>query len=292
MWDPADPCRAGLVDVTLRITAEFDFDRPLRARHLPGVAIAQPFVRFLDLPAVDDLLLEDAELITDSIAEGGDLQRRHRIQEAGRETAEAAVPESRLVLAGEHLIEIQIELGHGLAHLVVDAEIHQIVAEVRPHEELGGKVGDRARTLGGIRRSGAYPALQHPVSHGIGERHVVVVLSCECRSLALHAEEIVEEGVLEGVFAQRDAIVLRSVIRGRSQGTHIHVLLPAWARLPIMSRASSVQMTRVTDRKGRHVEAPRSFSHLRARTSVAIRLARRLELRQCTGGLRAKRRRT
>ena len=77
----------------------FTSHRPLGPRDLPRVAEAQPLVGLLDLPAVDDLLLEDAELVADAVAERGHLQRRQRVEEAGREAPEAAVAEAGLVLA-------------------------------------------------------------------------------------------------------------------------------------------------------------------------------------------------
>ena len=116
-------------------------------RDLPRVAVAQPLVGALDLPAVDDLLLEDAELVADAVAERRDLERRQRIDEARGEPAEAAVAESRLVLLRQQLIEVEAELGDRLAHLVVDAEVQQVVAEVRSHQELGREIRDRARAL-------------------------------------------------------------------------------------------------------------------------------------------------
>ena len=43
----------------------------------PGVAIAQPGVGDLHLPAVLDALVEDAVLVAEPVADGRDLQRRH-----------------------------------------------------------------------------------------------------------------------------------------------------------------------------------------------------------------------
>ena len=65
-----------------------------------GIAVAQPLVGLLDLPAVDDLLLEDAELVADAVAQRRHFERGQRIDEAGREAAEAAVAQARLVFVG------------------------------------------------------------------------------------------------------------------------------------------------------------------------------------------------
>ena len=108
------PCSSTLV---LGVAAELHLLRPLRPRDLPRIAEAQPLVGALDLPAVDDLLMKDAELVADAVAERRDLQRRQRIDETGREPAEAAVAEARLVFLLQQLVEVQAELGDRLRAL-------------------------------------------------------------------------------------------------------------------------------------------------------------------------------
>ena len=85
--------------VQLDVAAEADGLRVLVARQLPGVAELQPVVVLLDLPAVLDLLLEDAEVVADAVADGGQLQRGQRVHEAGRQPPQAAVAEARIALA-------------------------------------------------------------------------------------------------------------------------------------------------------------------------------------------------
>ncbi len=58
-----------------------------------------PVVRQLDLLAVDDALAEDAQLVADGIARGGDVQRRHGVEIARGQAAEAAVAEAGVRLA-------------------------------------------------------------------------------------------------------------------------------------------------------------------------------------------------
>ena len=94
--------------------------------------------------------MKDAELIADSVPERRDLQRRERIQEAGGEAPEAAVAEARLVLAGEQLIEVQPEFADRLAHLHMDPQVEEVVAEVRTQQKLGGQMGDGAGAVGRV----------------------------------------------------------------------------------------------------------------------------------------------
>jgi len=52
------------------MAAQLDQEGDLGVRDFPGVAQAQPAVEHLDLPAVVDLLVEDAELVADAVADG------------------------------------------------------------------------------------------------------------------------------------------------------------------------------------------------------------------------------
>ena len=197
-----------LVDVLLRAAAEFDAHGPFGPDELPRVAEAQPPVGFLDLPAVDDLLVEYAELVANAVAERGYFERGEGVDEAGRQASEAAAAEARLLFLVQQLLEVHAELGHALPDRFEYAEIDEVVAEVRTQEEFRGEIRDGARAVLGVRRRRADPALQHAIAHGVGERHVVVVLGGERRELALHVEQAVQERVLDGLFRQAGALVL------------------------------------------------------------------------------------
>ena len=203
---PARALAAVFVVPDFGVAAELHVAAPLGPRDLPGIAVAQPLVGLFDLPAVDDLLLEDAELVADAVTQRRHLERRQRIDETRREPAETAVAQARLVFVGQQLLEIEPELRHRRARGVVDAEVDEVVAEMRPHEELGRQIRDGARALLGVRSRRADPALQHAIAHRVGQRHVVVGLGGERRKLALDVEEVVEEGVLERLLAHRNAV--------------------------------------------------------------------------------------
>src|SRR5690606_38850611 len=105
--DPAHTQASEIVHVTLRPAAELHGRGPLRTRDLPWITEREPLVRALDLPAVDDLLLEDAELVADAVRERRDLERRERGDEARGKTSEAAAAEPGLGLLGEQAVEIE-----------------------------------------------------------------------------------------------------------------------------------------------------------------------------------------
>src|SRR5690606_10497338 len=128
---PAHVRSAGGVLVALRMAAELDLDGPLGPRDLPRIAESQPFVGLLDLPAVDDVLMKNPELVADAVGERRYLERRERVDEARRETAQSAVTQARLRLLGEQRLEIEAELLDRGAHRVVKAEIDEVVTEMR-----------------------------------------------------------------------------------------------------------------------------------------------------------------
>ena len=92
-----------------------------------------------------DLLVEDAELVADAVADRGALQCGQRVQIAGGEAAEAAVAEAGFLLARQHFLEADAELLECGAGRLLDSEIQQVAAELRAHQELGRQVaGDLA----------------------------------------------------------------------------------------------------------------------------------------------------
>jgi hypothetical protein len=72
--DPLEVVPSPLPD-DLDLAAELHRIDDRGAHDLPGVAVAQPVVGLLDLPPRLDLLAEDAVVVADAVAVGGDLQR-------------------------------------------------------------------------------------------------------------------------------------------------------------------------------------------------------------------------
>jgi hypothetical protein len=83
---------------------------------------------------------EHAELVADAVAERRQLQRGHRIEEAGRQPPEAAVAERRVGLHCCHILQgvgvlahrgghirRQIQRGQRIAHGAADQEFHRQV---------------------------------------------------------------------------------------------------------------------------------------------------------------------
>src|SRR6185436_2634890 len=124
------------VDALFDAAAEVHGHRVLGTTDLPRVAEAQPLVGALDLEAVLEVLLENAELVANAIPVAGDAERGHRVEEARRETTEAAVAEAGVGLLLDDVGEIEARVTEQLAHAIVHAERAEVVHERAPEKKL------------------------------------------------------------------------------------------------------------------------------------------------------------
>ena len=149
-----------------RAAAEVHHVLDLGPRKLPRIARAQPVVRRFDLLAVDDLLTEHAVFVADAVAEARNAERRHRIEKAGREPAEAAVAERGVRLDIGQRIHVDAETRERFLHLVVDAEREQGVRKRPADQEFHRQVVDALHVLFVLQARGLHPARDQPVAHG------------------------------------------------------------------------------------------------------------------------------
>ena len=70
-----------------------------------------------------------------------------RIQVTGSQPAQAAVAQAGFLLLLDQVVEIHAQFRHRLPGLFGDAEVEQVVGQVRAGQELGGEVGHHARVL-------------------------------------------------------------------------------------------------------------------------------------------------
>src|SRR5277367_340773 len=202
------------------MTTEVNLDGTLRPANLPWISVAQPVVGELDLPSVVDGLLEDAELVADTVADCWHAQRGHGVQIAGRETPEAAVAQPRLALLLDDVVYIEAELGHRLAERRFETQIQQIIGQVRPHQELGREIANYTHIVFCVALEGFDPSGEDTVTHGVGDGSEVVALSGVLRGLGGDVIQIVEDGALEGFDTVSGAVVFDS--HGWFRGLHIH----------------------------------------------------------------------
>ena len=87
-----------------------------------------------------DLLVKDAELISYAVTDRRHVQRREGVHITCGQPAEAAVAEARFFLLLKQVVQIKTEFFHRRPHLLSNAQIQEIVSQVRPHQELCGEV--------------------------------------------------------------------------------------------------------------------------------------------------------
>ena len=91
--------------------AEADVIADFRPVKFPRVAQRQPVFRIFLLPAVLHDLAEQAVVVADAVAVGGDVERRHALHEAGCEPAQAAIAQRGIGFQRTQLVEIDVEAG-------------------------------------------------------------------------------------------------------------------------------------------------------------------------------------
>jgi len=200
-----NPCYADaafFVGVGFSAAAQFNFEGIFGALKGPRVAEAQPMVGGFHLPAVANLLVEDSIFVSNAVTNGGNVKSGERIHEAGGETAEAAIAETGFFFLFDQDVEIDSELAHGLLCFVEDAEIDEVVGEVRPGEELGREIADDADILSLVVADSRDPALDKAVADRVRESHVKVVDSGAFAGTTLNEEQVIEERLCERFRAQ------------------------------------------------------------------------------------------
>ena len=143
--------------------AEADLHRLALVGHQPHVAHVQPVVGELHLPAVHDLLLEDAELIADGIAGHGQIQAGGGVHIAGGQTAQAAVAQARIRFHLVQVVDVHAAVPQGLGEHVLQAQIVQVVPQGGAHQELHGHIIYLLALVFQVKFRAA--AGQHPVDH-------------------------------------------------------------------------------------------------------------------------------
>ena len=142
----------------------------------PRIAQLHPVVRQLHLLALHDLLLEDAQLVADGIAGGGDIQRGHAVQIAGGQTAQTAVAQTGVRLDLEDVGGLEAQLVNGGDQHIQQLQIVGVLHEAAPHQELHGQVVYLPLALMGGLLPGLHAVLGHdiPQHHGAGLHHLAV----------------------------------------------------------------------------------------------------------------------
>ncbi len=185
-----------VVPIVFNMAVEVDLHAFFRLGPKPDLPARQPEIRQLRLPAVHQLLPEDAVLIAQGIPRGGVAERGEGIHEARRQAAQAAVAEAGVRLFLIQRVQLQAHAGEGLAVGVLQPQVVQAVFERAPHEELHAQV---INLLGAL-----FFRLFHilmadvfqTVPNGEGNRLVALLVGCIFERHPEHMLQIVADGVL------------------------------------------------------------------------------------------------
>ena len=114
---------------------------------LPGGAVLDPGVGQFDLVAFAELLFEEAVLVVNAVADGGEVERSQRVEKAGGETTEATIAERHVVFFIARFLEGVTEVVEGFVDLIEDAGGNHVVGKEAAHEELHRHVVNTADIL-------------------------------------------------------------------------------------------------------------------------------------------------
>ncbi len=140
------------------------------AGDLPRIGLTQPVVGALDLKAVANFLAKDAVLVTQTVADCRQLQRRHGIEIARGEATQAAVAQAGVGLAFGQLHQVQFLPLHRLLCDRLDQQVVNVVGERAADQELHRQVIDALGVRPIVRVGRFDPALRQQVAQRTGHR--------------------------------------------------------------------------------------------------------------------------
>src|SRR5437762_843712 len=149
---------------------ELNVHRLVWARNLPWVGSTEPVVRDFALPAVLNRLFKDAVFVAQAVAHGGNLHRRHRIEEARRQAPEAAVTQARIGFLLQQLEPIEVLLLDGVFREVIKKKVRNIVGERAADEKFHREIINPLWILALIGFFRIHPSLRKDIAHGAGDR--------------------------------------------------------------------------------------------------------------------------
>jgi hypothetical protein len=94
------------------------------------------------LPAIADRLTEHPVLVAEPVAHRGQLERRHRVEEAGREASQPSIPEPGVGLLLQQGEPVEPPFLGDAGDVSVQQEVGEVVGQRAPDQELQREVVD------------------------------------------------------------------------------------------------------------------------------------------------------
>ena len=146
-------------------TAETDLVGTLASFEFPVIAMRQPGFRQFDLPAVGNLLAEQAMRVADAVTIGRYIDGCHRFHETGGQSAKPAIAQRCIRLQFRHRFERHIERVQRVGHVLQQAHIRYRITQQSADQELQRQVVDPlALAVIGL-AGGFHPPVDDPVAH-------------------------------------------------------------------------------------------------------------------------------
>ena len=181
----------------LDMALEADLVAVVDAHEFPGMGLVQPVLGRLHLLAALEALAEQPVLVADAIAEGRAVQRGERLHETGRQPPQAAIAKRRVGLILQDHLLVQAQQGQRLAHLRLQFQVDDRIAQDAADQELHRQVID---PLGALVAGGADrvdPGADHQVAHGEADRQPPVEDGGEFGAAPLGMGQMVQDLVAQ-----------------------------------------------------------------------------------------------
>ena len=195
--NPAYAVAAVLVGERFGMTSKTHLKGEFRAADFPRVAQAQPLVRLFALPAVANHLIEDSEFIANAVTHSGNLESCQGIEIAGCQSPKSPIAQPRFVLLVEQGLNVKTNSRAAGAHLLIDAQVDQVVLQMRAEQEFRREVGNYSGIFVMQLPNGLEPPVQQLIAHGVSQRQVELVLRSILRVLAQGVEEMLVKGTIQ-----------------------------------------------------------------------------------------------
>ncbi len=194
----------------LDMSVKADLYAFFRHRLHPDFPTRKPEIGQLRLPAVHQLLAEDAVLIAQGIPRGGVALCGQGVQEAGGKPAQPAVAQPGVRFLLVKTVQLQPQLAQRFAEVPLDPEVEQIVFQRTAQQEFHTKIVNLLG-MGFFRLRHIFaPARGHQIAHGERDRFVTLFVGRVFKADAENTVERRQDRFLD--FSDRLSVIHNDVL--------------------------------------------------------------------------------
>ena len=201
--NPSNPVAALIILIVFGAPPKTHLKGDFRSNHFPWIAQSKPVVGAFHLPAVSNLLLEDAEFVADTVANGRDLESCKGIEVAGRQPAQPSITKARLLLLVEEGLDVLALLLGCPSNILVNTQVYQVVLQMGTEEELSREISDNLDVLStqliDDLIDGLDPAVHQLIPDGVGESHIEVVSAGTLHETPLRVKDVIAESASQAL---------------------------------------------------------------------------------------------